>query len=83
MILHGPQTFDAASLLGSAKAADDGGIAASAVMDAEAGYSRAAEAINRFAFDLYKHFQQEQGNLFLSPMSIATALAMTYAGGPR
>lgn len=45
-----------------------------------ADYSRAVESINRFAFDLYTHFQQEEGNLFLSPMSIATALAMTYAG---
>ena len=43
---------------------------------AGASYSRAVESINRFAFDLYTHFQQEEGNLFLSPMSIATALAI-------
>jgi serpin B len=43
-------------------------------------FSRAVDAINRFAYELYQHFQQQQGNLFLSPMSIATALAMTYGG---
>ena len=42
--------------------------------------TRAATAINQFAFDLYEHFQEEEGNLVLSPTSIATALAMTYAG---
>ena len=44
------------------------------------GAARAAEAVNCFAFDLYQHFEQEDGNLFLSPLSIATALAMTHAG---
>ncbi|TWT33546.1 Serpin (serine protease inhibitor) [Posidoniimonas corsicana] len=40
----------------------------------------AAAAINQFAFDLYQHMQHEEGNLFFSPLSISTALAMTYAG---
>jgi serpin B len=35
---------------------------------------------NQFAFDLYAHLAREEGNLFLSPASISTALAMTYAG---
>ena len=36
---------------------------------------------NAFAFDLYARLRGEQsGNLFLSPQSISTALAMTYAG---
>jgi serpin B len=35
---------------------------------------------NQFAFDLYAHLAREEGNLFLSPSSISTALAMTYAG---
>ena len=33
-----------------------------------------------FAFDLYGRLRQEPGNLFLSPYSISTALAMTSAG---
>jgi len=32
------------------------------------------------ALDVYEHLQREQGNLFCSPLSIATGLAMTYAG---
>ncbi len=34
----------------------------------------------RFAVDLYHQIRTRQGNLFLSPFSISTALAMTYAG---
>lgn len=33
-----------------------------------------------FAFNLYDRLKQTEGNLFLSPYSISTALAMTYAG---
>ena len=33
-----------------------------------------------FAFDLYGELRTEEGNLFLSPYSISSALAMTYAG---
>lgn len=33
-----------------------------------------------FAMDLYHQLRQVEGNLFLSPYSISTALAMTYAG---
>jgi serpin B len=39
-----------------------------------------AESINRFAFDLYRQLGQKEGNFFYSPVSISTALAMTYAG---
>ncbi|MBU0469029.1 MAG: serpin family protein [Candidatus Omnitrophica bacterium] len=35
---------------------------------------------NGFAIDLYKELKDEDGNLFFSPYSISTALAMTYAG---
>src|SRR5262249_14983680 len=35
---------------------------------------------NAFAFDLYGKLRTHDGNLFLSPASISTALAMTYAG---
>jgi len=33
-----------------------------------------------FGFDLYQELKGEEGNLFFSPYSISTALAMTYAG---
>jgi serpin B len=39
-----------------------------------------AEGSNRFAMDLYGKLRGERGNLFFSPYSISTALAMTYAG---
>ena len=35
---------------------------------------------NDFGFDLYQKLKGEKGNLFFSPYSISTALAMTYAG---
>jgi serpin B len=35
---------------------------------------------NAFALELYGKLKDRQGNLFLSPYSISTALAMTYAG---
>jgi serine protease inhibitor len=41
---------------------------------------RIVEGNNRFALDLYAKLRGRQGNLFLSPYSISTALAMTYAG---
>ena len=44
------------------------------------GLDRAARAVNCLADDLYTHLQAEQGNLFFSPLSISTALAMAYAG---
>ncbi len=42
--------------------------------------TRAAEAINLFAYDVYEHMQNEEGNLFFSPLSVASALTMAYAG---
>lgn len=33
-----------------------------------------------FGFDLYQQLKENEGNLFFSPYSISTALAMTYAG---
>ncbi len=35
---------------------------------------------NAFAFELYEQLAEEDGNVFFSPYSITTALAMTYAG---
>lgn len=39
-----------------------------------------ANANNQFAFELYKYLTTQSGNQFFSPVSIETALAMTYAG---
>jgi serpin B len=39
-----------------------------------------AEGNTRFALDLYQQIRTEPGNLFYSPYSISSALAMTYAG---
>lgn len=38
------------------------------------------EGNNRFALALYARLRDREGNLFFSPYSISTALAMTYAG---
>ena len=39
-----------------------------------------ADASNRFALELYSQLRAREGNLFFSPSSIYTALAMAYAG---
>ena len=39
-----------------------------------------ARSNNEFAFDLYGQLRCSPGNIFFSPTSISTALAMTYAG---
>ena len=43
------------------------------------GISAVVNANNQFAFDLYSRYKN-QGNVFFSPCSISTALAMTYEG---
>jgi serpin B len=40
----------------------------------------AVDGNTAFALDLYQKLKQRPGNLFFSPYSISTALAMTYAG---
>ena len=49
---------------------------ASATTDREA----VVEGNNAFAVELYGQLRNQNGNLFFSPESISTALAMTYAG---
>jgi serpin B len=44
------------------------------------GIAAVVDANNQFAFDLYSEFKEEEGNVFFSPYSISTALAMTYEG---
>ena len=41
---------------------------------------RLADGNAQLTFDIYQHLQSEPGNLFYSPYSISSALAMTYAG---
>ena len=69
-----------------------GGVTAYVAADAlkEAGRSRKvevtpqvreiAESNNAFAIDLYRQLSAQDGNLFFSPASISTALAMAWAG---
>ncbi len=45
-----------------------------------AGQAQVVKANNQFGTDLYGQIASEKGNLFFSPSSIHTALAMTYAG---
>jgi len=42
--------------------------------------SAVVNANNEFAFDLYSKYKSGEGNIFFSPYSISTALAMTYEG---
>lgn len=37
-------------------------------------------ANNKFAFDIYSQYKDDDDNIFLSPFSISSALAMTYEG---
>ena len=46
----------------------------------EATLARLVEANTKFAIDLYRQLSQADGNLFFSPLSLSSALAMTYAG---
>jgi serpin B len=39
-----------------------------------------AQSNNQFAFDLFQKLREQEGNLFFSPASISTGLAMTYGG---
>src|SRR6266478_7866962 len=42
--------------------------------------AKVAQDNNAFAIELYRQLRKQSGNLFFSPESISTALAMTYAG---
>ncbi|NYZ78916.1 serpin family protein [Candidatus Micrarchaeota archaeon] len=44
------------------------------------GSSSVIDANNRFALELYSQYKSPDGNIFFSPYSISTALAMTYEG---
>jgi serpin B len=44
------------------------------------GINEVVEANNQFALELYSKYKSEEGNVFFSPYSISTALAMIYEG---
>jgi serpin B len=50
---------------------------------ASPGMKSAVESNTAFALDLYQKLKEQPGNLFFSPYSISTALAMTYAGARK
>ena len=50
------------------------------VFSAKQALTEVVEGNNKFALELYQKLHSREGNLFLSPYSISTALAMTYAG---
>ncbi len=43
-------------------------------------FSKQIENNNQFGFDLYNYLNTTEENLFISPFSVSTALAMTYEG---
>jgi serpin B len=51
-----------------------------ASQDAKADKKAVVKGNNEFALNLYGELRDQPGNLFLSPYSISSALAMTYAG---
>jgi len=55
-------------------------VAADEPVDFVAPWVVLAKGNNEFAFDLYARLAERDGNLFFSPYSISSALAMTYAG---
>jgi serpin B len=56
------------------------GAAEQPAVDTKSDVALVVKGDTEFALALYERLQGEQGNLFLSPYSISTALTMTYAG---
>jgi serpin B len=57
-----------------------GGLFAKEADEVKENVKAVAESNNAFAFDLYGELAKGNGNLFFSPASVSTALAMIYAG---
>ncbi len=55
-------------------------LGAESSLDSKGEKNMASKSINAFAFDLYAILKDSKGNIFFSPYSISTALAMAYAG---
>ncbi len=56
------------------------GISTKSECNVDAATTPAVNGANRFAFDLYGQLKEKPGNLFFSPYSISTCLALTFAG---
>lgn len=68
------------SLTGAAAAGAAFGRFATACLPPLPQVGDAANWVTQFGFDLYAHLRKEPGDVFVSPFSIETALAMTAAG---
>ncbi|MBY0512670.1 MAG: serpin family protein [Gemmataceae bacterium] len=68
------------SLAGAAAAGAALGRVASACLPPEPQMSDAADWVTRFGLDLYARLRTDPGDVFVSPFSVETALAMTAAG---
>jgi len=49
-------------------------------LDPESDVNNVVNSSNQFAFDLYSNLKGEKGNIFFSPYSLSTAMAMAYEG---
>jgi serpin B len=49
-------------------------------LESELDINSVVNSSNQFAFDLYSNFKGKEGNIFFSPYSLSTAMAMTYEG---
>ncbi len=79
--IHAGQALTIALLLGYASAAfAQASPRAKPARPAPGPAERIAQSQTAFALDLYAQLRTDEGNLFFSPHSIATALAMTWAG---
>jgi len=48
--------------------------------DSVSAVNNVVNSINQFAFDLYPALKNKEENIFFSPYSLSTAMAMTYEG---
>jgi len=49
-------------------------------LESEPDINSVVNSSNQFAFDLYSNLKGKEGNIFFSPYSLSTAMAMTYEG---
>ena len=74
LLICGCQAANATDLVVSDKPRD------SAPVISDDDFKNQIDSNNEFAFDLYSELKSKSGNIFFSPFSISTALAMTYGG---